>query len=375
MEVLRNKYSLWFLLICSFFTTTLDAQYDWHNSLYKDVSNSRDLQIKSILGCVVAYGVIVGAYHLMNEDCCDVEDEEDDERLSHRERVAFLQEALQDVQTVGLDISCIAAQTSNYSQNKLERFITVLKRVRCNYTNDCYNRVCANMPFYQHNPIDMKHVRLALDEMCGGWRDGYVCSSEELFNTAVHEAGHAAATILSENFIVYLVSIISRRTSVGRNLLVWPKSMTRDDFKDKIIISLAGGVAEQVFGFDASWYARYCKSYEKEINWYALSKKDGISKGLADLCFRPSVSSDMKSAYSMASELVAWQICDKDDPDFENEICKILEECYCKTLALMQSRKDGVEQIANILLEKNIVSGHELYAVFHARRPLYEFER
>jgi hypothetical protein len=151
--------------------------------------------------------------------------------------------------------------------------------------------------------------------------------------------------------------------------------MTLDACKNEIVIQFAGGIAEQVFGIDKAWMMRHDdKKHEKNIDWQVLSKNNNICKGLANLFLRPSASSDMISAHTMAAYIVEWQSCKKDSPNFQDQICKILEECYQKALTLVQSQKSQIEKIANMLIDKNIMSGSELYAALHIQCPLYEFE-
>jgi hypothetical protein len=386
----NTNYCLWTLLVGLLYSSIMDAQPDWEEYQEEIITRNWNIPEKSTLEkifgtqaanaekitCgVVFYGVIAGIYYSLKESDVDIEEDDTEPRLSFHKRLEFLEDALATINTKHLNIKVIAAQTVNFSKTKLERFMSILKKVRCNYTNNLLNRMCSNIPFYTYSPIDMSHVQLAHDEIHGGLRTTQEFDSRELFNTAVHEAGHAIAIINNEQFILYQISIVSRRKSAGRNLLLYPRSMTIDDYKNKIIIDLSGGIAEQVFGFDRSWYAQHShKKAEKDINWNILSKNRNICEGLSDLCVRPSAASDMTAAYTLAAYIISWQGYEKDSPDFQNQICKILEDCYQKAYLMIQSRRSEVEQIAQILIKKTIISGDEVYTALDVKRPLYVFE-
>lgn len=373
MKKIHTNYYLWVLLVGLLCNSSSSYSHDRRAQIFLVTF---DLTAASILGFAI-YALVQNEYAMKRERQAEI-DEVTQTPLPFDEIVAYLQYRLQGCDITDLNIPIIAAQISTFSKQRLERFVNILQ-ITSYYDSGILTQIYAAMPFSTHNlVITMPHFRLALDRIHGGYEMPDLRGDRENFNTAVHEAGHAIAIMYSKQFILHHVSIVSRKHSGGRNLLIYPKEMTLDLCKNEIVIDLAGGVAEQTFGFDTIWnpWHCYCKSdkNEKEIDLKLLSKNSNISEGLANLFLRPSASIDMINAYTTAACIVAWQGCKKDSPDFQNQICKLLEECYQQTTKLIKLYKSKVERVAKMLTDKKIMSGSELYAALHIQRPLYEFE-
>jgi|SRR3989339_1151201 len=308
--------------------------------------------------------------------------------LSFDQRVEILSKSLHAMEKVDLNIPLIAALTQGYTRIKLDKLLKTLKKSVTHYNINFMLEKDPEANLEKIYPISMSHVELALEEMISGCATAKELDTKELINTAIHEAGHAVAIACDKKFILRSVSIIPRTSSCGRNLHCLSdenEAWTMNDYKDRIVISLCGGIAEQLFEFDRSWYIdRYPVGQEKNFDECCkLAKNKIISKGLSDLLTMPGAISDMIHARYLADYMVKryhkLQPSDQDKDDkhgqIQDQICYILEDCYQKAFALLQSNKLTIEKISQLLMQHEIISGDAIYALFGTKRPLYSFER
>ena len=309
-------------------------------------------------------------------------------KLSFDQRVEILSKSLHAMEKVDLNIPLIASLTQGYTRIKLEKLLKILKKSATHYNINFMVEKDPNVNLEKIYPISMSHVELALEEMISGCATAKELDTKRLIKTAIHEAGHAVAIACDKKFILQSVSIIPRTSSRGRNincLSAEDASWTMNDYKDDIIIDLCGGIAEQLFQFDRSWYVdRYPVGQQKNFDECCkLAKNKIISKGLADLLTMPGAISDVMHARYRADYMVKryhkLQPSDQNKDDkhgqIQDQICHILEDCYQKALALLQTHKLTIEKISQLLMQHEIISGDAVYALFGTKRPLYSFER
>ena len=308
--------------------------------------------------------------------------------LSFDQRVEILSKSLHAMEKVNLNIPLIASLTQGYTRIKLDKLLKILKKSVTHYNINFMLEKDIDANLEKIYPISMSHVELALEEMIDGCATAKELDTKELINTAIHEAGHAVAIACDKKFILRSVSIIPRTSSCGRNLHCLSDedaSWTMNDCKDRICISLCGGIAEQLFNFDKSWYAdKYPVGQRQNFDECCnLAKNKIISKGLADLLKTPGAIGDVMYARYLADYMVKryhkLQPSDQDKDDkhgqIQDQICYILEDCYQKALALLQTHKLTIEKISQLLMQHEIISGDAIYALFGTKRPLYSFER
>jgi len=293
MKKTNKKYFTRALLVGFFCNAMIDARsnysygYGASSSNYSSYGNSGYTPYNSSsssspspvpLFTLIAICAIYAILEYSSEEKQTAEKDDNQSVLSYDERVRILEIAFKNLNASCLNVSIIAAQTENYSKQNLLRFISLLHQTSYDHS-DIFTQLYMSMPFCRYNPpITMSHVRWTLDEIHSGQRIHYIETTEEIFNTAVHEAGHALAIIKSKGFILYHSSILNRKKYSGSNLLIWPEVTTFDDYKNGIIIFLAGGVAEQTFGFDSSWNLQYgTKKHDKDIDWSTLSKSEALT--------------------------------------------------------------------------------------------------
>jgi len=305
--------------------------------------------------------------------------------LKYEQRLDFLQKALKDRDVSSIDLRIIAAMTQRFTRAKMERFVTVLKKIATEYDVHVIEQVMVDgqikdvkTEYYQ--PITMQHIFRALESAFGGGKDFFHKDSQIKLNAAIHEAGHAVAIAQNVNMILPYISMITSSTSAARNWVIYQyesRTLTGDDYKDCIVVDLCGAVAEQVFGYNKNWYESIWVCQKAERYKYI----PGISQGLRELLVIPGIKSDLVNALQAADHIVRYHIklyatTGNVSTPQEIEFARyaILEECYQKAVKLIQEHKAYVEKIAQALMKNEIVSGEEVYALYGIKRPLYEFE-
>ncbi len=410
MHMTYKKYWLSIMLLGFVSTTMADTirgegyECDWEDD---QQSNSQQFFLESFNFTQLGLGIGIGVLSMLtwnyytniqnnkdiepiipNPDTNSRTKQDRTSELSFNQRVEVLSKSLHAMEKINLNIPLIACLTQGYTRIKLDKFLKILKKSVTHYNINFIIEKDTDTNLETISPISMNHVELALEEMISGCTTAKELDTKKRIKTAIHEAGHAVAVACDEKFILRSVFIISRTSSNGRNIHCLSdenEAWAINDYKDRIVISLCGGIAEQVFNFDKSWYVdRYPVGQEQNFNECCkLAKHKIISKGLADLLTMPGEVSDMMDARSTARYIakrylqLQSSLQDKDDKcgQIEDQVCKILEECYQKALKLLQSHKLIIEKMAQLLMQHEIISGDAVYDLFNKQRPLYRFER
>ena len=199
--------------------------------------------------------------------------------------------------------------------------------------------------------IDLKHLHQAMADQKDNsqWIEKLrklVYGNDEL--TMHHEAGHALLTMKKNTGrSAAFVTVIPRRCYQGMVALRENyHDITQNDLQleHDIMMYLAGGVCEQIFGF----------STKKIFN--------DMDAGFLDLLGRHGPSSDIDRARERARLLIK----DKDKLDeiiINQKVELILKDCYMKTFNYILEHKSDIICIVDLLREKGIISSIELQAL------------
>lgn len=345
---------LHFLLIAFILTTSIDAQ-DGQKEQFNINLNFPTIGLIAI----AAYAL---GYYSHSPSNVSNTDNSADPVLSFDLRLQLLQKELSATQMKPIEISLIACMTREFSRLNLKDFIQRLQKNTA-------------------DPINMLRVQAVINDMCFGSPAIYQSPMQYRFNVALHEVGHAITLIhTSTTDILHHISMIRYQKIDGFNYITEQdasKVWTIDDRKNHIKFLLSGGIAEQVFGLEKNWQTNAI--YTKITIFFASppsAKNENICDGMYDLLTRPSVSMDMVEVGKLVRHIAFYDmnLILEDNAIIDEAIYKILEECYQETFKLIQSHKADIEKIAALLMQKDIVSGDEIYTMFNKNRPLYKFE-
>ena len=191
---------------------------------------------------------------------------------------------------------------------------------------------------------------------------------EEKKLVAYHEAGHAVLGIKLDNANdVQKVTIIPRGQAGGYNLML-PKeekyTATKTELLEQIMGLLGGRVSEEVIFGEISTGAHNDFSKATKIARSMVTEYGMSSLGPVQL-ETPEGSSFLGRDYNKNrnfSDQVALEI--------DNEVRKIINDCYAKAKKIIEKNKDLLDLIANSLLEHETLTKEQIdYLVENGKMP------
>ncbi|KAL3642488.1 ATP-dependent zinc metalloprotease FTSH 8, mitochondrial [Castilleja foliolosa] len=209
--------------------------------------------------------------------------------------------------------------------------------------------------------ITMQYFESAIDRVIGGLeKKNKVISKLERRTVAYHESGHAVAGWFLEHAEPLLkVTIIPRGTAAlgfaqyvpNENLL-----MTKEQFFDMTCMTLGGRAAEQVLIGKISTGAqndleKVTKMTYSQVAVYGFSDKVGL------LSF-PQQDDGLEMTKPYSSKTAAI---------IDTEVREWVGKAYTRTVQLIEEHKDHVAQIAELLLEKEVLHRDDLVRVLGER--------
>jgi cell division protease FtsH len=203
----------------------------------------------------------------------------------------------------------------------------------------------------------------AVDRIVGGLeKKNKIITPDEKRTVAFHEAGHATASWMLEHAAPLVkVTIVPRGQSLGaawylpeERLIVRPEQML-----DEMCAALGGRAAEKVI-FDKistgalSDLEKVTKQARAMVTIYGLSEKVG------NLTYYDSSGQSEYGFTKPYSERTAELI--------DNEISDIIETQYKRAIDLLEMHKDKLTELAEVLLNKEVIFKDNLEKIF-GKRP------
>lgn len=211
--------------------------------------------------------------------------------------------------------------------------------------------------------VDKQDFLDAVDRIVGGLeKKNKIITKDEKRAIAYHEAGHATVSWMLEHAAPLVkVTIVPRGRSLGaawylpeERLIVHPEQML-----DEMCAALGGRAAEKVMFNRISTGAlsdleKVTKQARAMVTIYGLSEKVG------NLTYYDSSGENEYGFTKPYSEKTAELI--------DNEISAIIEEQYKRAIDLLEHHKDKLTQLADVLLEKEVIFKDNLEIIF-GKRP------
>ncbi len=189
-----------------------------------------------------------------------------------------------------------------------------------------------------------------------------VISPDEKKVVAYHEAGHATISWLCEHaHPLVKVTIVPRGKSLGAAWYLPEERQitTFDQMYDEMTATLGGRAAEQViFGKISTGALNDLEKVTKQA--YAMVTYYGLSKTIGNISYYDSTGQQEYSFNKPFSEKTAEAI--------DIEVKRIVEDAYKRALKILEENKEGLEQLAMRLLEKEVIFSDDLETVF-GKRP------
>jgi AFG3 family protein len=211
--------------------------------------------------------------------------------------------------------------------------------------------------------IDKQDFLDAIDRIVGGLeKRNKIISLSEKKVIAYHESGHAAVSWLLEHaHPLVKVTIVPRGKALGAAWYLPDERQitTYEQMIDEMIATLGGRAAEEiVFGKISTGALNDLEKVTKQA--YAMVAFYGLNKKIGNISYYDSSGQSEYSFSKPFSEQTA-QIIDQ-------EIHKMVEESYEKAKKLLSDNREKLNQLADILLLKEVIFREDLEKIF-GKRP------
>ncbi len=208
----------------------------------------------------------------------------------------------------------------------------------------------------------------AVDRIVGGLeRKNKIISAEEKRTIAFHEAGHATVSWMLEHaHPLVKVTIIPRGRALGAAWYLPEERQitTAEQLLDEMAATLGGRASEELtFGKISTGALNDLERVTKQA--YAMVSYFGMGKQLGNLSFFDSAGHNDYPFSKPYSEKTAEGI--------DKEAKEIVDEAYVKAKEILTLHREGLNILANMLLEKEVIFSEDLEHVF-GKRPFSKEE-
>lgn len=247
-----------------------------------------------------------------------------------------------------LDISFLAKQTPGFSGADI--------------ANVC-NEAALIAARRNKSAVEKQDFIDAVDRIVGGLeRKNKIISPLEKKTIAYHEAGHATVSWLLEHASPLLkVTIIPRGRALGAAWYLPEERQltTREQILDEMAYALGGRASEEtVFGKISTGALNDLEKVTKQA--YAMVAFFGMSERIGHISFYDSTGQSDFGFTKPYSEKTAELI--------DEEVNKLVTESYDRAKQVLAANMKGLTELAEILLEKEVIFSEDLERIFGKRR-------
>jgi AFG3 family protein len=202
----------------------------------------------------------------------------------------------------------------------------------------------------------------AIDRIIGGLeKKSKIITPSEKKVVAHHEAGHASVSWLLEHaHPLVKVTIVPRGRSLGAAWYLPDERLitTFDQMFDEMTAALGGRAAEEViFGKISTGALSDLEKVTKQA--HAMVTFYGLSKKIGNVSFYDSTGAQEYAFNKPFSE--------KTSEIIDSEISELVESAYKRAVDILKKNKAGLEKLAGMLLEKEVIFGEDLEGIFGVR--------
>jgi len=209
--------------------------------------------------------------------------------------------------------------------------------------------------------VEMADIEEAIDRVVAGLeKKNRLMSKKEKEIVAFHESGHAiVASLLPNADPVRRISIIPRGISALGYTLQLPTEdrylMTKTELLDRMAVLLGGRVAEEITFGEISTGAHNDLQRATDIAT-SMVKEFGMSEKLGYVTFEK----EKQPLFLPSSIFSSREYSEETAKQIDEEVKKIIDETYRKAKEILTGKKDELEELARLLLEKEVVEEVDL---------------
>jgi ATP-dependent metalloprotease FtsH len=213
------------------------------------------------------------------------------------------------------------------------------------------------------NVVEKQDFLDAVDRIVGGLeRKTKIISAVEKKTIAYHEAGHATVSWLLEHASPLLkVTIIPRGRALGAAWYLPEERQltTREQILDEMAYALGGRASEElIFGKISTGALSDLEKITKQA--YAMVSFFGMSEKVGNISFYDSSGQSDFGFTKPYSEKTAELI--------DQEVNLIIAESYVRAKEVLKSNMKGLTELAELLLDKEVIFSEDLERIFGKRK-------
>ncbi len=200
----------------------------------------------------------------------------------------------------------------------------------------------------------------AVDRIIGGLeKKTKVMTEQEKRSIAIHEAGHATISWFTEfaNPLVK-VSIVPRGQALGAAWYLPEERVlqTKEAMLDEMCSLLGGRAAEELFiGHISTGAMNDLERTTKQA--YGMVAYAGMSEKLPNICYYNNAEYQFQRPYSETTAKI-----------MDDEVIKMINEQYDRAKQILTEHKDGHAQLAQLLVEREVIFAEDVERIF-GKRP------
>ncbi len=216
--------------------------------------------------------------------------------------------------------------------------------------------------------VEMSNFEEAINRVIAGLeKKKRVMSKKEQEIIAYHESGHAiVAESVPNADRVHRISIIPRGIAALGYTLQLPTEdrylLTRSELLDRLAVLLGGRVAEEIIYNEVSTGAQNDLGRAADIA-RSMVKEYGMSEKLGPITFE-----NGRRSYLMEIGFPTHPEFGEDTAKaIDEEVKKIITDAHVRVRKILEDKKDKLEKVAKLLLEKEVVEADELKKILESQ--------
>ena len=213
---------------------------------------------------------------------------------------------------------------------------------------------------HQKNAVGKQDFLDAVDRIIGGLeKKTKIMTQHEKRSIALHEAGHATISWFLEHANPLIkVTIVPRGRALGAAWYMPEERQitTKEQMLDEMCATLGGRAAEELFtGHISTGAMNDLERVTKQA--YGMIAYAGMSDKLPNLCYYNNEEYSFSKPYSeRTAELI------------DEEVKRMINEQYERAKQVLTDQKEGHNQLAQLLMEKEVIFAEDVERIF-GKRP------
>ena len=213
---------------------------------------------------------------------------------------------------------------------------------------------------HKKNAVSKQDFLDAVDRIIGGLeKKTKIMTTHEKKTIALHEAGHATLSWFLEHANPLIkVTIVPRGRALGAAWYMPEERQitTKEQMLDEMCATLGGRAAEELFtGHISTGAMNDLERVTKQA--YGMIAYAGMSNQLPNLCYYNNDEYAFSKPYSnRTAELI------------DEEVKRMINEQYERAKSLLSLHKEGHNQLAQLLIEKEVIFAEDVERIF-GKRP------